>query len=109
MLTSQHLSKIFAMTTDMGAERQLAGKEVSADEFFEYWNAHDRVAGHVVQADEDLLLDVDPAPLQLSTKECLHIPGTFHLLENIQKRILNTMQTWEEIRPLMESLCHCFH
>ena len=47
---------------------------------------------------------------ELSTKkECLHIPGTFHLLENIQKRILNTMQTWEEIRPLMESLCHCFH
>ena len=109
MLTSKHLGSIFAMTTDMGAERQLVGKEVSVQQFFEYWNPHDRLAGNVIRAQEDLLLEVDPSPVPLSTKQCLHIPGTFHLLENIQKRILGTMQTWDEVRPLMESMCHCFH
>ena len=91
----------------MGAERLLAGASALVTDLFPYWEPLDEV-------ETDFIWDAGLAGAErqqtwLSTKTALHIPGTFHLLENIQGRLLAVLTSFTDVKSSMESVCHCFH
>ena len=45
----------------------------------------------------------------VSMQHILHTPGTFHLVEKVQSRLLEQLPAWKDIKPLVESTCVVFH
>ena len=41
----------------------------------------------------------------ISTRSWVQVPGTFHIIDNIQKRLLAVLPCWVEVKPWVESMC----
>jgi hypothetical protein len=98
--------KYFSHCADRGVESEVAGRRVDLTQNFPYWLGFD-----ISSAGGDELLedDVLMPPRPLSLERTLDVPGTYHSIDNIQKRTLDTLPRWGEMKSIIEALCQSFH
>ena len=56
------------------------------------------------EADDD-----DDQHVEVSTRHTIDINGLFHAMENIQKRLLKQMESWSEMKPVLEEVVRLLH
>jgi hypothetical protein len=97
--------KYFAHCSDRGVEMDVTGRSISLPEYFPYW----RDIGISDGADEHLEDDhLDPSS-SVGLRKTLDVPGTYHAIDNIQKRVLDALPHWGEMKSIIEGLCQAFH
>ena len=112
-LTQKLADLCFVMTTDMGVESRLCDAASTASTLFPRWLHSQQVAqvdaegqGQVPGFEQDLPVEQDQC---LSLKQVLQVPGCFHMIENLQSRLLETLPSWKEVSVLIGSVGHVFH
>jgi hypothetical protein len=106
----QLLDAHFSSTSDSGVEASLHLVETTVGELFPHWLQMD-IGGDEAGGNVDQLQGGavgDHAGLKLSSLRAIPIPGTFHMIDNVQKRLLGHFQHWEAVKPLLESACVFF-
>ena len=80
---------------------EVTGRSISLPEDFPYWRDIDISDG----ADEHFEYDhLDPSS-SVGLRKTLDVPGTYHAIDNIQKRVLDALPRWEEMKIIIEVLC----
>eukprot|EP00959_Pyramimonas_sp_CCMP1952_P170027 3552136-Pyramimonas_sp.AAC.1 len=46
---------------------------------------------------------------QLHMRQSLHMPGSFHAVENTQTRVLQHLPSWPEVKKSAGAFCVVFH
>lgn len=94
----------FSHCSDRGTEAKLIGKEVPLHSYFPYWMSLDINA---LAADDPMAVDHGPAmPESVAFRKTLDVPGTYHAIDNMQKRALDKLPRWDdEMKPIIEAGC----
>lgn len=113
------LGMYFAMTTDAGVEKKVLQAQVdSPTALFRYWLPHLsmhggdelRAGAAATTAEQTQQQEQNAFADQLSMRAILHIPGGFHIVENVVARLLDMLPSWAEaIKPGLEAVCFVFH
>lgn len=113
------LGMYFAMTTDAVVEKKVLQAQVdSPTALFRYWLPHLsmhggdelRAGAAATTAEQTQQQEQNAFADQLSMRAILHIPGGFHIVENVVARLLDMLPSWAEaIKPGLEAVCFVFH
>ena len=119
-LTQKLADLCFVMTTDMGVESRLCEGESTATTLFPHWMPTQLVAPREQLLHDDALDFADMPGFEqdmpgiepdrrISLKHALQVPGCFHMIENLQARLLQALPSWQEESALIGSVGHVFH
>lgn len=96
------MDQIFVLTSNMGVESQLVNAQGWARDLFPHWcqirlqdnaTAIGDIRSHALLADSETIW---------SLRHVVHLPGSFHIVENIQSRLLSLLPGLGDIKPLVE-------
>ena len=103
--TQKLIERYWTIAVDGGPESHINEILVPARRLFPYWQDCGREGA--CDALDDLRDSADDTTLD--TTHIVMVPGTYHWINNIQKRLSAQMPLFELIRPLLESACYIMH
>ena len=93
----------FMMALDSGPERSFPLLHLRPLDVYPHWCAPN--------FDEDPAAALEPQDGEdvLSMGECLKVPGVFHAMNNMQKRMLAQLSLWDKHERRIDSCAYYFH
>ena len=101
------LHMFFAQAVDSGPEKNFTRFDFSPSEIYPHWCKFD------IQREDDF--DAMDGALQpdyggnIDMKATLQLPGSFHSINNMDMRTLNSLPLYEKHKPGINSAAHTFH
>ena len=104
--TQSLMDMYFSMAVDAGPESKMMDLDTNAESIFPYWIPMDI-------ADKDEVMDSDPGDDDpenpLSLRHVLLIPGTYHMVELLEHRLIDNLEGFTPIKTMIESAAFIFH
>eukprot|EP00959_Pyramimonas_sp_CCMP1952_P222142 4644135-Pyramimonas_sp.AAC.1 len=94
------------MALDSGPEAKIDRARTSVEVFFPWWFSLAQEGGEYDIPEDD---NPDPRDHPLDTSHIIVIPGTYHVIELIEQRMLGHLEAYEEIKPQIESAAYILH
>ena len=107
-MTQELIKCYYSMAIDGGPEATIGKIVCRSSQLFPHWQGV-----NVQPLDDDGLEEdgepADPEDVEINCHHIMVIPGTYHWVELIQKRLIAQWERFDDIKSLLESACVIFH
>ena len=99
----------FTICGDSGPELQINRIRAPAESLIPHWHTTEIQSGDGFDDIGDESLEHAGGFTMISTRHVVYIPGTYHIIELIEARLLDQFEDFPAVKPQIESACFVFH